>query len=117
MACSFSISSYPLLSTNVLFCIDENVTPFICRRGPETDKFSDSFFKILDTLIGVFFFFSHIRLVFFKLFSADLCHGSVGALLGLPAVRTLGGARKVGGQGHIRESLSLHLFQVSFTTM
>lgn len=78
MACSFSISSYPLLSTNVLFCIDENVTPFICRRGPETDKFSDSFFKILNTLIGVFFFPHQISVLqtFFCRFVPRFCGGS-----------------------------------------
>lgn len=47
------VSSHPLRSANVLLCINDIVTTFICGRGRETDKFSDLFYKFLGEGLGV----------------------------------------------------------------
>lgn len=43
---------------NVLLCINDIVTPFICGRGPETDKFTDLFYKFLGEGLCCLAFFS-----------------------------------------------------------
>lgn len=114
--CSFSISSYPLLNANTLLWIGEIVTPFICGRGPETDKLSDLLFKFLrkDLLIRCLRFFPPNQCSLN--FLLQIC---VRAPRGLSWDRTSensGRSKRVSGQGCGSVSLlilliaNLHLF-------